>query len=375
MAKIFTKSPYFVTVTDTSLTSARLDLYVYTGTQTSSRGAITYIIQSTAYDDTVTFEISELINDFFDITFDGTYTSNMVWADYQVTKSIAGVPQTPETIVTNDAYYGYGYFEDGTQNQSTEINDDYLFQSNTTIYKQNDVALRLPLMPSDDVTVSFLNKDEVIYSTVVSPSTSSTTKIKYVTNLTYDSFENRVLADSGVIEESKCFETFFNNYALDDIDKIVLVDFAADEYKIIKVVSIDDCKYNPYKITFVNKFGALQDIWFFKRSDVSLTTNKDSYKSNLVASGSYNTYEHQDRILTKQGREKMILNSGFYDENYNEVFRQLLLSDYVWINIDGQTLPVNVASSSFNFKTKLNDKLINYTIELEFAYDKINNLR
>jgi len=32
-------------------------------------------------------------------------------------------------------------------------------------------------------------------------------------------------------------------------------------------------------------------------------------------------------------------------------------------------------SSSLAFKTKLDDKLINYKIELEFAFDKINNVR
>jgi hypothetical protein len=57
------------------------------------------------------------------------------------------------------------------------------------------------------------------------------------------------------------------------------------------------------------------------------------------------------------------------------VFRQLLLSDKVWIEINSQTLPVNIASSSLQFKTQLNDKLINYTIDVDYAFDKINNIR
>ena len=58
----------------------------------------------------------------------------------------------------------------------------------------------------------------------------------------------------------------------------------------------------------------------------------------------------------------------------NEVFRQLLLSERVWIDYNG-TLPVNVGTSSLKFKQSLNDKLINYTISFDFAYDKINNIR
>ena len=57
------------------------------------------------------------------------------------------------------------------------------------------------------------------------------------------------------------------------------------------------------------------------------------------------------------------------------MFRQLLLSDKVWIEINSQTLPVNIASSSLQFKTQLNDKLINYTIDVDYAFDKINNIR
>ena len=32
-------------------------------------------------------------------------------------------------------------------------------------------------------------------------------------------------------------------------------------------------------------------------------------------------------------------------------------------------------SSSLNYKTRVNDKLINYTIDVEFANNKINNIR
>ena len=51
------------------------------------------------------------------------------------------------------------------------------------------------------------------------------------------------------------------------------------------------------------------------------------------------------------------------------------LSEDCWIEINNQTLPINVSSSSLKYKTQLNDKIINYTIEIEFAYDTINNIR
>ena len=39
------------------------------------------------------------------------------------------------------------------------------------------------------------------------------------------------------------------------------------------------------------------------------------------------------------------------------------------------TLPVSIKDSSFDYKTHLNDKLVNYTVQFEFAFDGINSVR
>ena len=84
--------------------------------------------------------------------------------------------------------------------------------------------------------------------------------------------------------------------------------------------------------------------------------------------------------INKEAKEKISLNSGYYPEGYNAVFEQLLESEQIWIQTlsavgTTQYLPLNVITSSFTKKTKLNDRLIDYTIEFEEAYDKINNIR
>jgi hypothetical protein len=40
-----------------------------------------------------------------------------------------------------------------------------------------------------------------------------------------------------------------------------------------------------------------------------------------------------------------------------------------------EIIPVNVKSSSIAFKSSVNDRLIEYTIEFEEAFDYINNIR
>ena len=81
------------------------------------------------------------------------------------------------------------------------------------------------------------------------------------------------------------------------------------------------------------------------------------------------------KLLTKNGNQKLKLNSDYYPESYNEVFRQLFLSEKVWINYLGQTLGVNIENKQITYKTSLTDSLINYTIDVSFGFDTINNIR
>ena len=65
----------------------------------------------------------------------------------------------------------------------------------------------------------------------------------------------------------------------------------------------------------------------------------------------------------------------FLRDEYNETMRQLFQSEDIWIRDENKTLPVVVKDSSFTYKTSLNDKLVNYTVQFEFAFDGINNIR
>ena len=94
MSKINIRSPYYVTQSDTGLESLQIELWIYTGTRVASTYPTTdptYTLTTTAIDDSATFEISELIKDYLDSSFDGTYTSSAVFVDYRLTKTVSGV--------------------------------------------------------------------------------------------------------------------------------------------------------------------------------------------------------------------------------------------------------------------------------------------
>jgi hypothetical protein len=94
----------------------------------------------------------------------------------------------------------------------------------------------------------------------------------------------------------------------------------------------------------------------------------DSSPSYSLKNAQYNTFN-------KMGRENVRCSTGYLDEQYNEVIRQLMLSEYIWIDNGTGALPVSVVSNSLEFKKGVNDKLIDYTLEFQYAFDKINSVR
>ena len=371
MSKINARSPYYIYHNATNLNSVTIDVYIYTGTQGSRPTDPTYSLSTNAIDEEVTFEISELVKDYFDNDFNGVYPSDNYWVDYQLTETINGVEQTPLTMQLLTGFYGYGYFEDGANPQ----NDSGLLQTNTKIVKLDDAPAVIPVDTSKTTQVTYELNGSQVYTKAISSSNENDEQIEYVTSGVNgaDEFEDRVIQDGGTFEDSVCLQEFVDDFTLFDFDTIY-VDTDDGVIK-ITVQNVEECKYQPYKVTFINKFGAFQDLWFFLVSRETLNTKKEEYKRNTVVNGSYAINKHQTKILTKNGKEKLTLNTGYYPEEYNDVFKEMQLSEDCWIEIESQTLPINVSGSSFAYKTHLNDKLINYTIEIDYAYDTINNIR
>lgn len=78
----------------------------------------------------------------------------------------------------------------------------------------------------------------------------------------------------------------------------------------------------------------------------------------------------------KNGKESLEINSGFVPEVFNECFKQLLLSEEVKLYDydNSQEYAVKITDSSLTYKTSVNDKLINYTIGVEFSNNVIDNI-
>lgn len=132
-------------------------------------------------------------------------------------------------------------------------------------------------------------------------------------------------------------------------------------------------KYDYYTVMYLNKYGAWDYVYFFKKSVESLSTTKDSYKRIDPSE----RYEPQTRVYNKEGTEKLRLNTGYVSEDMNEAYKQMMLSEHIQIvEKNGVTLeyPAWVTEQELTYQTGVNDQLINYTFTFEYAYDAINNI-
>ena len=156
----------------------------------------------------------------------------------------------------------------------------------------------------------------------------------------------------------------------------------------VEIKRIDCTKYGAgRKIIFINKYGTQQDLWFFLKEVKSIARTNENFKSNTITypsdtNATYSISDAPNKVFNTQAKQSHVLSSGYYPEFANEYFEQLLLSEYVWMERPSKTnpssneiIPVNVKTSTMTFKTSVNDKLIEYNINFEEAFDYINNIR
>jgi len=135
---------------------------------------------------------------------------------------------------------------------------------------------------------------------------------------------------------------------------------------------VEECRYTPVNIMFQNKEGAEQTLQFFKARTDTMDVTSEQFESDRGQPSSGN---HQFVKYNVKGKSKFKVSSGFVNEDLNESFKQLFLSERIWWMETSTTLqPINISSSSFEYKTREKDRLINYEIEFEMAFNEINNI-
>ena len=351
----FTRSPRYIRTSSlANATYFKLELYIFTGLTSDKPSDATYTLEKDVINSEtqVTFEINQLIRDYYEHIAPTTANSTgyVLWAIADVTGFTSStVGATVSTTFL--AFDGYNYFQEAASNGGS-INATYTLPTLLTSSKiqvLESEAAQIPVNAEIAETVNFKLAGATVSTHSITDNGNTNQKIQYITTTAANVDAVEVVYNSGASTQS----------------------FTIEE--------VSECKHTVSKIVFINKYGALQNLYFFKKSVENLQINKDSFNRNILDEtipyiAGFQFKEHQDKKFNIIANEAITLNSGFVSESMNDSFKELLLSQYVWMVRDGDTLPMNVEESSFTYKTGLNDKLINYTINLKYAFDTINNV-
>jgi hypothetical protein len=353
-------SPYYINIpwvspaTGLTSTSYTLSLFIWDGDKAAPPATAEYSLSKfnptglTTSDNTV--DISRLINDFVELTPSQTNTtaynstSASWWVKWQYTYVVVGggVENTPQGATTKLFANGYSYGNEGGNVETItqlKLFQGLEFKADRTSYYS------LPILANESLdtllsVISYPNS-ELNYSATI-PSTT----------------------DSG------------------ELTKNVLIDLSdttIDEYIVVKanhviiatVLIEDELKYSPIDIYFSNKLGFQQSFTFFKEQKGTLNVTSDEFESD---SGQPLSSFHQFKTFNVQGRSGFKCWTGLIDEDNNEVIKQLLLSSRIWMYKSSVFTPLTIKTKTQEWKTQLNDSLINYEIEFDYSYNEINNI-
>ena len=138
--------------------------------------------------------------------------------------------------------------------------------------------------------------------------------------------------------------------------------------------------YESIRLCWLNQWGAWDYYTFTQKSVRSISTKGSTYEQ---LAGTWNeaayrvdSFKGGKKSFRVNATEKITMNSDFVSESENDMFEELINSPEVYILEGYQTdaatsalnqyvKPVRLITSSFTKKTVANDKLIQYTFEVE----------
>ena len=131
-------------------------------------------------------------------------------------------------------------------------------------------------------------------------------------------------------------------------------------------------KYPNVRIKWKNRFGQWDYFNFNLVSTETFNTERSRYQPQIGTwtdrTLTYNDYDSAIQNYITDSTLKLSVNTDYVNEDYNEIFKQLMVSDEIyWVYQEGSELnntekvkPLAIDTSSFNLKTNVVDKLIQY---------------
>ena len=348
MANINARSPYIVTINETGQIETKLEIYLWNGTgsmPTTPQYTLSKLIPSSNNPATY-YDISPYIREYIShaslqtITTIISATPSTPWCNIglKLFKKVSTSFIQVGTTQTHFGLDGYGFYLDG----ANPALGNYLLSEGTYTYNY-DLSGEYGW-----VTLYTGSGNSVRYTNL---STSATS----VSALTNNEWRDIPRVRSGNYADGNIFE---------------IIDGSLNVLYTATFVPKEECKYTPIQIDFVNKFGAWQREWFFKASYNGLNVENTEYNLMPNTYPAYDTKEGQRKVFNANGKETLKVNTDWVSESFNDVVKQMMLSERILI--DKKAAKLN--TKSIDLKKSINTSLISYEMEFEYAFDTINSV-
>ena len=339
MAVISARSPFIVEINETGQTASKVELRIWNGIG-SAPTSPTYTLQKNIPSATnlrTTYNISSFIREYLEHLQPSGVTSQTInttneWCNVQVKRyKIVNSTTTLLNTTVYTAYDGYNEYTEGYN-----YNHGYITWDEGTYY----------------YPVGVTNAGSIL----IDAQTNWT--VKY-TNL------NTGASFTGAAMNNRFYDIpcLYTTYASDG-NKVEIFEGATLQ-KTFYFKPQDPCLYTPVVVDFINRGGGWQRTYFFKASYDTFNVENTNYnllQGNLV---NYDVKEGQRKSFNTIGKQTIKVNSDWVREDYKNVIKQLMMSERILVD----NKPAILNTKSIDLMKHLNQNMINYQMEFEYAYD------
>jgi len=375
------RSPIYITTTYagslSTLRNITLEIYVWAGSRSSRPSTADYTLYRDVFASTdVSFDIAPMVREEIGAVYDtnqtrtsptGEKNNNIVWVqvDYDI-------EYLDDTIIVNDtgstdifpASNGYHLFSEGA---NFEFPSAYL-NNTSTVYVQDSGYEMMSLFQGK-------YNNEVIENVIYRIGGATTHQFDitgYYANLQPEDRILRIpIGELGLNNwlTSDGYAGASSDRPVNQSEWVLELNSQGSVFDTITVIKECESKYTINTIQYINRYGTWDFIHFYKASQDNFSVTSERFRKSIGTSSSSGfTYDTTDNIYQQfntNGKVTTTLNTGWVTEDYREAIKDLMMSEKILLN----GLPVNVVTNSVTLQKSINDRTINYTIEVEEAYD------
>lgn len=388
------RSPIFITgknntLANDSLDSMSCDLKIYSGAKTLPAGTADYELDKYySVDKVINFEISTLIRDQFVHDFEiydatgyvNSPNGEVLWIAPLGSWTYSDNGTAPTSAVWSNSNT-YAFL--ATDGWSKSLNNAEVTGANLSVSRERYVLPnQYGLLPLNNL--ADINKITIIWSSgdsddfyissssaiIPAAGTDSTTSVIYAA-VYPQNLENNPFLPTELKPSSQTDNGVGLYY------DVIVKNTAGSTVFTQRFYVTCEAKYLPYQISFINRYGLLDYLTFFKRSDERGTFTQDSYQKSIYndafTSPSAQIGKYTD--FNVNSRNSYTLNTGFVGQDHDEVIEDILMSENVAMLVDGVWVAVTPERGSVEYQKQVNQKLINYTMTFNLAFDERSLIR